>query len=319
MLLYAVGDAFRTGTHKAMIMTYLGLRGWGEHKTDYYGHTRSWSQIGSAVSSAVAAVIVFYSGSYARVFLLATIPYALDLLLMLTYPKALDGEVGSLSLGQIAGSFKRLFGELRTAAQSKGMLRTVSGVSLFAGFYKGAKDYLQPLIVSLAMATPILVSYSNKQRSAVFVGVIYSVLYVLTSAASRNAGRAARAMGNPLQALKWEMILGLCVGVGVGLFQAAGLPLPAVLLFFLIYMIQNLRRPVAVAVISDAVDDSIQATALSVESQAQSLFAALIAFGIGAIAEMTGGRVGLALAAISAVLLVVAPVLFPRRAGQPRS
>ena len=58
-VLYGVGDAFRSGTHKAMIMDYLNLNQWANHKIDYYGHTRSWSQLGSALSSLAAGVIVF--------------------------------------------------------------------------------------------------------------------------------------------------------------------------------------------------------------------------------------------------------------------
>ena len=43
-ILYGIGDAFRSGAHKGMIMDYLKLNDWGEQKINYYGHTRSWSQ-----------------------------------------------------------------------------------------------------------------------------------------------------------------------------------------------------------------------------------------------------------------------------------
>lgn len=92
MIFYAFGEAFRTGTHKAMIYEYLRLKGWDKYKVDYYGHTRSSSQIGSAVSSLIAASIVFYSGSYRYIFLFSAIPYILDLVLMIT-PKELDGDI----------------------------------------------------------------------------------------------------------------------------------------------------------------------------------------------------------------------------------
>ena len=62
-IFFGVGDAFRTGTHKAMIMDYLRIKKWEDQKINYYGHTRSWSQIGSAISALIAGVIVFYTGN----------------------------------------------------------------------------------------------------------------------------------------------------------------------------------------------------------------------------------------------------------------
>ncbi|MFW5777052.1 MAG: hypothetical protein ACOCZB_07175 [Spirochaetota bacterium] len=91
MLLFSFGEAFRTGTHKAMIFTYLRLRGFDAHGNDYYGHTRAWSQTGSAVS-------------------------------------ALD---------------------LREAARLPGALRSVVSAAAFSGYFKGSKDYLQPMVAAL--------------------------------------------------------------------------------------------------------------------------------------------------------------------------
>ncbi|MCK4798566.1 MAG: MFS transporter, partial [Spirochaetes bacterium] len=93
MIFFAFGEAFRTGTHKAMILEYLKIKNLTQHKVDYYGHTRAASQLGAALSSIIAAVLVFYSGSYKIIFLASTIPYILDLLLMISYPKELDGEI----------------------------------------------------------------------------------------------------------------------------------------------------------------------------------------------------------------------------------
>ncbi|MDY7028336.1 MAG: MFS transporter, partial [Spirochaetota bacterium] len=78
MVLFAVGEAFRSGTHKAMILDYLKRNGMQHLKVHYYGHTRSWSQRGSAVSALIAALLVFLSGSYRNVFLFTTIPYVVD-------------------------------------------------------------------------------------------------------------------------------------------------------------------------------------------------------------------------------------------------
>ena len=74
-ILFGIGDAFRTGTHKGIIMTYLAQNNWSDQKINYYGHTRSWSQRGAAISSLAAGLIVFYTGNYEKIFLYSIIPY----------------------------------------------------------------------------------------------------------------------------------------------------------------------------------------------------------------------------------------------------
>ena len=66
MLLFAVGESFREGTHKAMIFTWLRIHGRLDERTRVYGFTRSWSQIGSAVSVVLAALFVIAGDGYAE-------------------------------------------------------------------------------------------------------------------------------------------------------------------------------------------------------------------------------------------------------------
>jgi MFS family permease len=68
MALFAVGDAFRTGTHKAMIFAWLRREGRTDERTRVYGYTRSWSKLGSALSGVIAAAVVFVGGGYVWVF-----------------------------------------------------------------------------------------------------------------------------------------------------------------------------------------------------------------------------------------------------------
>ena len=64
MFFFAIGDAFRTGTHKAMIFTWLRLQGRLDEKTRIYGYTRSWSKLGSAFSIIIATLFVIFTESY---------------------------------------------------------------------------------------------------------------------------------------------------------------------------------------------------------------------------------------------------------------
>ena len=64
MAMWGFGDAFRSGTHKAMILEWLRLQNRQDEKVQVYGYTRSWSKIGSAVSAPVAGAVGGVTGSY---------------------------------------------------------------------------------------------------------------------------------------------------------------------------------------------------------------------------------------------------------------
>ena len=78
MFFFAIGEAFRTGTHKALIFTWLRIQGRVDEKTRVYGYTRSWSKIGSAVSVVIACILVFVTSNFIYVFFFAIIPYLLN-------------------------------------------------------------------------------------------------------------------------------------------------------------------------------------------------------------------------------------------------
>jgi len=151
MLLFSLGDALRTGTHKAMIFEYLRINGWEDQKTHYYGHTRGWSQMGSALSSLLAALIVFHEGSYQSVFLYSTIPYVLDMLLMISYPSVLDGKERGAGLKDIGKNYKKVVGQFVHSFRNPAVLGAILNVSSFSGYYKAVKDYLQPFIRPLPL------------------------------------------------------------------------------------------------------------------------------------------------------------------------
>ena len=309
MILFAFGDAFRTGTHKAMILTYLRLNGIDSYKGEYYGHTRGWSQMGSAVSAAVAAAIVFGYRNYNAVFLYSTIPYALDLLLLISYPKELDGEAHQRS-GSVRESVRALGRFLKMTATNRMARRAVVSSSLYSGVYKGTKDFLQPMIVALALTVPMFPSLPVDQREAILVGLVYSLLFLITSWSSRKSSSVARWFTSEAAALNWILIVGIVFAIAVGVTAALGVSVVPVVLFFMIFVVQNVRRPIGVSVISDSVPEGALATVLSVESQTQSIFAALFAFAVGAIAQAFSNNVGVGIVAVAAVVLLAVPAVW---------
>jgi MFS family permease len=311
MILFSFGDAFRTGTHKAMIFEYLKIKGWQDQKVHYYGHTRSWSQMGSALSSLIAAGIVFYTGSFKVIFLYSTIPYFLDLVLMISYPRELDGSLKAFDKRKVMENVKQVIRDFIISFKDRIMLKSIANLSIYTGFYKAAKDYLQPILNSFALSLPLFLSLEAKQRSSLVIGVVYFCLYLLTSFASRYSGRFADKYKNLCFLLNITMIAGYAAGIFSGLLILIGMPLLSILFYMGIYLIQNLRKPMGIAFVSDMMRKDILATTLSAESQASALTAALIAPLIGYIADWLG--VGYALIFVSTFLVLPSPLFFVKK------
>ncbi len=306
MAAYAFGDAFRTGTHKAMIFDYLKEEGWQHLKTHYYGHTRAWSQRGAAVSALIAAALVFWQGSYAPVFLFTIIPYVLDLLLILSYPARLDGLRQGRKL-DIAHEFAEVARSLAESLRRRESLRAIANQSLYSGYYKACKDYLQPLLKGLALSLPIYLHWAEQERTAVLTGVVYSALFLLTSWASSYSGAFSARFNNLARPLNLTLLIGITLGLLSGLAYRYQAVFVSVLLYTGIYVIENLRKPMGIAYVSDRMNQDSLASALSVESQAETLFAAVIALLLGYFSKQFGPANGLIL--ISFIVLILA-VLF---------
>ena len=296
MIAFAFGEAFRTGTHKAMILEYLRINDMTDIKVHYYGATRAASQLGSAINALIAAFLVFYTGSYKIVFLASVLPYAVNLVNLMMYPKELDGELKS---GEKRETLKAFLGIFRSASALKGVLNS----SLYDAFFKVIKEYLQPILKALALGLPIMLAFSPEQRTSVIVGVVYFVIFIATSYASKNAGTLSKKLGNEAKSLNYSYIFGAILVILSGLFQIVSLQVIAVIVFFLLYILENFRRPINISYISDNIDHKTMASGLSVESQLKTLLVAIIAPIVGFLADRLG--VGMALAVAGMMMLVL--------------
>lgn len=302
MALYAFGDAFRTGTHKAMIFDYLNAHGWSHLRTHYYGHTRGWSKRGSAVSALIAAGLVFWNQSYAPVFLFTIIPYVLDMILIMSYPANLDGPRHG-STKTVRDEFAGVLRSLTVSMKNPDALRAISNQALYSGYYKACKDYLQPILQALALTLPVLVMLESKERTAIVTGVVYSLLYVATAFASSSSGRFSERFSGLARPLNLTLLVGIGFGFFAGMFQSVGIPVMAVLLYVGVYVLENLRKPMGISYVSERMNPESLASALSVESQAETLFAAGIALLLGLLSSRFG--VGPGVIIVSALCAVL--------------
>ncbi len=306
MAAYAFGDAFRTGTHKAMIFDYLHLNGWEDQKTYYYGHTRAWSQRGAAVSALIAALLVLYQGSYAPIFLFTIIPYVLNVFLILSYPKNLDGKRHT-SDRRITEEFVSVMRSLIASMKSLAMVRTISSQALYTGYYKAFKDYLQPLLETLALSLPIFLAWEDQKRTALVIGIVYSILYAATAFASSKSGTFASHFNGLATPLNLTLLIGVTLGLVSGLLLHLSYVVLSVVLYLGIYILENLRKPMGIAYVSERMDQTSLASGLSVESQAESLFAAAIALLLGWFSNLFG--VGLGILSVSLICLLLGLLL----------
>ena len=275
MFFFAVGAAFRTGTHKAMILDWLRLQGREDEKTKTYGYTRSWSKMGSAAAVLIGAAIVVASGRYAYTFLFAIVPYLLGIVNFLGYPAELEGRpdrAPSLRnmLGHLWRAFRRAFGH--------GRLRRVLLESMgYEGTHKVTKDYLQPILKQLAVALPLAGLLGEARGTAIVVGTVYCVLYVGAGIASRHAHKFAGRFGGESRAARGLWAITLAVFVPVGLALWFGVYWLAAAGFVALALLQNLWRPITITRVDNETDATMGATMLSIESQAKALGAMILA------------------------------------------
>ena len=283
MFLFAIGEAFRSGTHKAMILTWLRLQGRIDERTRVYGYTRSWSKYGSAASVILAAVFVYVSESYLYVFYLSVIPYLVGVINFLGYPEELDGEV---SRGSSLREMRRHLGaSFREVFSSRWLRRLVAESVGFQGIYEIIKDYLQPVLRAAAITAGeywvVTESLSEIQQTALVVGPVYLILYLIAGVASRQSHRIASCAGGEDRAarLLWGVNALLFVVLSVAAYHQ--LAIAMILAFVLLDTLQNLWRPVQLSRIDAHGKEEQGATLLSIESQAKRGAAVIIAPTLG--------------------------------------
>ena len=183
-------------------------------------------------------------------------------------------------------------------------------MSAFSGYYQAVKDYLQPVIQVFAAGIPVLLSLDNRRREAVLIGIIYFILYFATSFASRNSGRVAEKFKTLLKPVNLTLFIGFITGILIGIFYRLNIIWLSVFSLCLIYILENFRRPMAISYVTEQLNQNILASVLSAESQANTVFSAVIAVLFGIFADNFG--IGTSFILISLTLLLMTPLFILR-------
>ncbi|MCF6287220.1 MAG: MFS transporter [Candidatus Hydrogenedentes bacterium] len=300
MFFMAIGEAFRSGTHKAIIFDWLRSVGRESERVQVYGYTRSWSKMGSALSALLAAGLVFFLQDYGIVFWLSALPCVVNIVNFLGYPASVEASTKKRAIGGVGAL---LWHAAVAAWKERRQRRLLLEAMGFEGVFTVGKDYLQPFLQQAALALPVLLVLADTQRTALIVGIVYSLLFFLSGVASRNAHSVVQWKKNEEDAARflWQLTFA-CYGVLlISLYM--GWAVVAIPAFVGLYLIQNLWRPALVSRLNAVSDPSMSATTLSIESQARSLatfvMAPLLGLAVDAVGLWPVGALGAVVALIA--------------------
>jgi len=316
---FGVGEAFRSGTHKAMIFEWLRKRGRLAERTRVYGFTRSWSQIGSAVAVVISAGLALNLTHLWWLFLIACVPYVLGLLNLWSYPDEVEhrATVPSGGTASPAAGHEGFFATLALVFSRPGLRRLVLESCAVQGVEKLLKPYI-PVFLALA-GLPVIMELSQAGgglhdaasrlpvQSVLWIAVVVACLHLFSALGSRQAHRIAalEAPGARVPLRLWigvfVMISLQVVGVGLESF------LPAAVGFVGFAFLFNAWRPAFLTRFDVDTPPDRQATILSIESQANTAFSAILAPLGGAMVDRWG------LPAIFILCLVLVATLFGLR------
>lgn len=286
LVFYSIGEAFRTGTHKAMIFDWLRKNGKLSEKTKVYGYTRSWSKYGSAVSVIISTFIVIFTRDYRWVFIYSILPYTLGIWNIICYPDYLNRKLDNrLNLGLL---FSHTFSAVKSVFVNTTLRRLVVQSMGFEGVFEVTKDYLQPILKAQALTLAVYFLLPEKESTAVLVGCVYFLLHMLSASASRKA----HVFAGRFRSEQGAITVLIFAGFLLAFISSAGIYFKififAIVSYIVYYMIQNLWRPILVAQYDDYAESSEQATVLSIESQTKTIGISVIAPCAGFLADHYG-------------------------------
>lgn len=313
-IFFGLGEAFRSGTHKAMEMQWLDENKIPQYKSYVYGSSRSYSLYGSAISS-ILAILFFLSIPASRwIFLLTIIPYIIDFFLISTYPKYMNKsahkEKNLSHMEEFYQSFKGLKILFRNRKLSKGLFSS----SIYNSIFKSLKDYIQPILqltIIFLLADLGLENSSSSQEFflAVILGLVYAIFYLVSSYSSRISYKLEKIYESPKKSIDILFYLFGAIIFVEAFFISIKLPLVIIIFYLLFYISYNIRRPITVGYLGDNIEVEQRTTILSVESQLRTIFIIVFAPLFGYIAEIFSIDT---LFYILAIVMIIINILFLR-------
>lgn len=293
---FGLGEALRTGSHKAIMLDWADRSGRSADTTRIIGVTRFFSKASLGVSALGGGLLIYYTGTFRWLFWMSTVPAALGVLLMLSYPTWLEGEM-SRAKSEEPLSRRRM--RIRDLWASPGILSLMLQSVLFESQVHLAQLYIQPFLKEGLDTHDVAVVGGV---GALIIGTYYLVQDLLGGSAAMLAGPLEKRVGDPQRALHLVYVLATlcCAVLAAGLFM--GWLALGIAVFFALAVLQNARRPIFISQFNRVMDRPQRTTTLSIESQART-------WGIAMLAPLTGyivDRYGLAWVFVTITAIFVA-------------
>ncbi len=157
--------------------------------------------------------------------------------------------------------------------------------SFYDAIFKSIKDYIQPILSVLIMASFIETTIEVKEmKLKIYLGLIYGIFYIFSSFASKNVYKLTdRYSSSKLMEISFDIMGIICLIIFFGMKLDS--MIFVILMFFILYILQDSRRPIFVDVSGDNMKKTERATVLSVDSQLRSFSVIILAPSFGYIAD----------------------------------
>ena len=286
---FGFGEAFRSGTHKAMEMQWMDKNDILQYKAFIYGTTRSYSLYGSALSSVLAIIFILNIPANRWIFILTIIPYVIDFILIASYPSYMNEQ--SLEKSSYWKDFVAAFKGLKIVLTDSSLRKGLLSMSLYDGIYKSLKDYIQPIMKLFITVLLINFSFSGTPSEEEFfltliLGLMYASFYLVSSYSSKKAYFVQKRVKSSKHAMDLIFYIFAFIILCEAIFIWFQIPLLIIFFYMFIYAFYNLRRPIAVDYLGDVMKKEQRATILSVEALIRSMLVIIFAPLFGFIAEV---------------------------------
>jgi MFS family permease len=196
-------------------------------------------------------------------------------------------------------TLKDTFSAFILAVKNVEIFKLISHSALHSAYLKALKDYIQPLMLQVAVLFPLISGIERDKQNGLLIGIFYFAIYLLTSMASKYASHIEQ---RNKRLVMLTLFLGFSAGIVSGLFSGFGYNILALLSFVLIYIIENIRKPVLTGYVADRAPDEVISSVLSAQSQIKTILTAGIALIFGLFADHLG--LSWALCITSSILVV---------------
>lgn len=282
MMFFGLGDALRSGTHKSMIYSYLEINNVFHLKNKVYGYTRSYSKLGSAISSFLSIAIILNIKHYKTIFLFSIVPYLADFLLINSYPDYLNEKSKSkLSIKEVIILIKK---QLKSIFSNKKLNIYVFNSSIYNSIYSIVKDYIQPIIVLLILSLIDNGNFSVDDLTKVILGVLYGFFSIGSILVSRYSYKANKYLSSE-RIMNISYILFALILISVSFFIKINSIIVLTILFFFIYISKDLRKVNFVEIAGNHMKKEERATVMSYNNQLKSILIIIISPIVGYIAD----------------------------------